>query len=99
MRFHHIGYLVKDIRVSVKAFERLGFTLKTDIEIDEIREAYIAFVGKDELTVELIQPQSEKSLLYNLFKHYKNSPYHICFSSDNIVKDVQELTTVGVSCI
>lgn len=95
MRFHHVGYLVKDICASIKSFEGLGFILETKTKLDEQREAFITFLKKDGITVELIQPQSENSPLYSLLRHYKNSPYHICFSSDNITEYVKKLTGMG----
>lgn len=101
MRIHHIGYLVKKIDAAIKAFEGLGYTLSKPSSYDEIRKANIAFLSKDGQCVELVSPASEDSVVFNLLKKYKNSPYHICYESGrgNFEEDLEYLTSHGYTAI
>lgn len=42
---HHLGYLVKNIQKSKNVFIDMGFQLKKDIILDDVRDAYICFLG------------------------------------------------------
>lgn len=45
--------------------------------------------------VELIAPKSEDSPIWGLMRTYKNSPYHLCFESDDLEADIQHLRGAG----
>lgn len=47
--------------------------------------------------IELISPKSAGSPIYGLMEKYKNSPYHMCFESENFEKDIEELRAKGWS--
>lgn len=95
MKIDHIGYLVKNIDKAIKQFEGLGFSLCSSITHDEIRKTDICFMKNDCYKIELISPYSEESVVTNLIKIYKNSPYHICYKSINIDSDISELEKNG----
>lgn len=94
MKVHHIGYLVKDINNAVKEFQALDYKIHSEISYDIYRDIDICFMKNGYLT-ELISPKSEKSIVYNLLKKIGNSPYHICYTSDNIEQDIADLIKKG----
>ena len=95
MKIDHIGYLVKNIQKAIASFEKLGFSLSSEITHDEIRKADICFMEKDGYVIELVSPYSDDSVVANLIKTIKNSPYHICYKSEDIDKDVEDLSKNG----
>ena len=78
MKIHHVGYLVKRLEKAEKVFSALGYAEKQKAVYDPIRDVDISFWEKDGYTAELVCPKSEKSVVANLIRTYKNAPYHIC---------------------
>ena len=99
MRIHHIGYLIKNMGKAQKAFSILGYVEKQSVIYDKIRDVDIAFWEKDGYTVELVSPKSEKSVAAGLMKTYKNTPYHICYETDELLKDMERLEHSGFTRI
>lgn len=107
MKIHHIGYLVKNIEKSAAAFEAAGFerVLYSNGEFifdDNTRQCDISFMRicgniSGGSCIELVAPQSPDCPIYGLMKQYKNSPYHICFESENLDDDVARLKQSGWS--
>lgn len=95
MRFHHVGYLVKKLTKAEKAFTTLGFSTLGEVVYDQYRDINILFMEKDSIKIELISPVSEKSVVANLIKKYKNSPYHMCYECDDFDKELAELESLG----
>lgn len=91
MKIHHIGYLVKKIEKAISAFENLGFILTQEIVLDEYRQANICFLKKDGYVVELVSPVSKESVVADLMKKKGNTPYHICYETENIDDDINNL--------
>lgn len=92
MKLHHIGYLVSNIERSKKAFSALGFSLYKETIFDEQRKCDICFMKKDSTLVELVSGGGgDESIVSNLYKRYKNSPYHLCFESENFEEDMSHL--------
>lgn len=91
MRIHHIGYLVKKIEKAKKNFQDLGYTIKQDTILDEYRQVDICFLEKDGYVVELVSPISKDSVVANLYKKYGNSPYHICYETNDFDASVAQL--------
>lgn len=96
---HHIGYLVKNIEKSAAAFQSLGYQTETAIIYDDIRKIDICFLIKDQYRIELVSPTSEDSVVAGLIKKYKNSPYHICYESQDFDKDISYLASNGYCVI
>lgn len=94
MKVHHIGYLVKDMKEAILEFEKLGFS-RGEIVRDEFRGIDISFMDNDGYCVELISPYREDSTVSGLIKKYKNSPYHLCYESENLVQDIEYLAQNG----
>lgn len=95
LKIHHIGYLVKKIDTAIDSFRNLGYQVIQDTVYDDIRKVKICFLQKDGYRVELVSPAAEDSVVSGLMKKYKNSPYHICYETDNFENDYQELMAGG----
>ena len=99
MRIHHIGYLVKKIDKAKDSFISIGFSVKQETIYDQFRDVNILFMEKDGYMIELVSPHSEKSVVAHLMKTYKNSPYHICYESENFNEDTTSLAKKGFMSI
>lgn len=99
MKLHHTGYLVKDIEKAKSSFQVLGFSPSTETVYDHIREADILFLQSEGNCIELISPSSPHSPLFPLLKKYKNTPYHLCFTTADLEKEVQRLKQEGFTQI
>ena len=91
MRIHHIGYLVKRLDRAICAFQGLGYAVSQDRIRDECRKIDIVFLEKDGYRVELVSPYDPNSVVGDLIKRLGNSPYHICYATDNIEEEVNRL--------
>lgn len=99
LRVHHIGYLVKKIEKARQTFLSLGYQAEQDIVYDGIRKVNICFLIKDGYRIELVSPVSEDSVVAGLMKKYKNSPYHICYETDDFETAYTELAANGFIAI
>ena len=99
LKVHHIGYLVKKIDAAIRSFETLGYRIIQETTYDDIRKIDICFMEKDGYCIELVSPVSEESVVYGLLKRYKNSPYHICYETEDFEEDYQTLLTSGFIAI
>lgn len=45
--------------------------------------------------VELVEPWGSESPIYGLLKKYKNCPYHLCYCSDDLNREIQQLEKEG----
>ena len=95
MTIHHLGYLVKNINRAVKAFENLGYVSTSETVYDEYRGVDIVFMSKDGYVIELVSPKGKESTVSGLFKRFGNSPYHICYETDDLDGQIQILTESG----
>ena len=95
LKVHHIGYLVIKMDSAIQSFENLGYQTVQGAVYDNIRKVNICFMEKDGYQIELVSPASEDSVVSGLMKKYKNSPYHICYETENFDKDYQTLTENG----
>lgn len=95
LKVHHIGYLIKKMDAAIQSFENLGYQTIQGTVYDDIRKVNICFMEKDGYQIELVSPASEDSVVSGLMKKYKNSPYHICYETENFDKDYQTLTENG----
>ena len=81
MRFHHIGYLIKDMEKAIKEFERLGFEKEGTVKYDCLRKVNLCFL-KD-------------SVVYDLIKRYRNMPYHLCYVCKDLDGNLKKLCREG----
>ena len=93
LKFHHIGYAVKDINVTAQFYLKTGWE-KSDTVLDPIQNTYIAFLCREGFpTIELVAPVDEQSPIFNTLKKNGVGTYHVCYSVPNIEKAVMELRT------
>ena len=92
MKIHHIGYLVKNIKKSEKQFLSLGYKVEKAASFDEYRKVNIEFLTKDGYRVELVEPIRDESPVYALLKKFRNAPYHICYETNDLNKELENLT-------
>ena len=95
MRIHHIGYLVKKIARAEQAFCALGYSREGEVTRDETRGIDILFMKNGETRVELVCPYCENSQVEGIRKRVGNAPYHICYLSEDIHKDAEEMQNQG----
>ena len=91
MKVHHIGYLIDNIKSAAKEFEKLGFSKTGEIVEDLDREIYILFLDNAGYQVELIQPTAKSSPIYSLSKKFRNAPYHICYETNDLQSEIDNM--------
>ena len=88
MKIHHIGYLVDNIETAAQEFAGLGFHPAGEAVMDSSRELLIMFLENQGYRVELIQSAGDSSSVHGLLKTRRNSPYHICYETDNLQREI-----------
>ena len=91
MTVHHIGYLVKKLERAKKAFLGLGYSVEQDVVRDEFRKIDILFLIKDGYRVELVSPYDPSSVVADIITRLGNSPYHICYETDEFDAEMERL--------
>ena len=94
MKIHHIGYLVKKMDKALPLFADLGYEIEKEPEYDEFRNADIAFLIMNGYRIELVCPH-KGSDIYPLLKKFGNSPYHICYETEDRERDISKLKDSG----
>ena len=96
MRFHHIGYLIKDMEKAIKEFERLGFEKEGTVKYDCLRKVNLCFLNmRGGVKVELVSPAEKDSVVYDLIKRYRNMPYHLCYVCKDLDGNLKKLCREG----
>lgn len=100
MKIDHIGYAVKRIDRALRAFEKLGFVFEPVID-DTNRNVKLAFGEKDGYRIELVCPLDYKqaSPVDPYLSNVVGTPYHICYQSDDLDKDVKQLERQGYKVV
>lgn len=96
MTIDHIGYAVKRIEQARGSFETLGFQFEEQIE-DADRNILIQFGEKDNYRIELISPldKNKSSPIDNIIQKNGPTPYHICYRSENLDREIKALCQKG----
>lgn len=95
MRVHHVGYLVKKLARAKAAFETLGYETMGETTRDEVRGIDILFMKNGAEVIELVSPFREGSHVEGIMKRAGNAPYHICYLTEDIERDVEALSQNG----
>ncbi len=95
MKIHHIGYAVKKIEDSINEFKKLGYETIGNKIIDNLRNVIIQFIKNGDYLIELVAPLNKESPVTNLLKKQGNSPYHICYETHDIKKEIKNLENNG----
>ncbi len=91
MHLDHIGYAVKHIEQAIQGFCDLGFQFGEIIQ-DPERKISIAFGENNGVVIELISPLEKGSPVDRTLRKNGNTPYHLCYQSINLEKDIEDLT-------
>jgi methylmalonyl-CoA/ethylmalonyl-CoA epimerase len=91
LKVHHIGYAVKDLGQSLEMFLKIGYSVEEDPIRDDKRKVEIAFVSNNNYLVELISPLDTDSPIQNYLGKIGNTPYHLCYETEDIEQAVAEL--------
>ena len=91
LKVHHIGYAVANLQQSMGAFQNLGYTIVSGPVRDEKRNVEIAFVDNNGYLVELISPLNEQSPIRNYLDKIGNTPYHLCYETNDIEGAIETL--------
>lgn len=96
MKINHIGYAVKRIDRAITAFQKLGYEFEPAID-DKDRNVKLAFGSKDGYRIELVAPLDKKleSPVDQYLSNAVGTPYHICYESDNLDAEIEELKAQG----
>ena len=84
LKVHHIGYAVSNLKQSLEMFLNIGYSLESGPVIDNKRNVEIAFVLNNGYLIELISPLNEKSPIKNYLDKIGNTPYHLCYETNDI---------------
>ena len=95
MKIHHIGYAVNNIEDSLNEFKKLGYKCVENKIVDKKRKVIIQFIKNGDYSIELVAPLGKESPVTNLLKKQGNSPYHICYETDNLEKEIKDLDDDG----
>ncbi|MDR2178729.1 MAG: VOC family protein [Synergistaceae bacterium] len=96
MRINHIGYAVQDLEKAVESFLRLGYRICRAATEDRSRNVKICFLSDPSgVMIELIAPLNGNSPVDSWLQKNGNSPYHICYDSEDIASDVAALKKQG----
>lgn len=97
MKVHHIGIAVKSITKAVKKYELLGYKVEKEIIWDKQRNINILFMTNGTERIELIETVdiSMESPVKNLLYLKTNMMYHICFETNDIIKQITQLQSQG----
>ena len=100
MKINHIGYAVKRIDRAITAFQKLGYEFEPAID-DKDRNVKLAFGSKDGYRIELVAPLDKKleSPVDQYLSNAVGTPYHICYESDNLDAEIEELKAQGYKVV
>ena len=90
MKFHHIGFLTKNLKKSLKDFLSLKYKSSGKIIDDKKFRVQILFIKKGHNTIELVKPYKINFGLNKLIKK-ENYSYHFAYISKSFEKDLKKL--------
>jgi len=95
----HLGIVVKDIDVSLKALSKV-----IDIQFPVIKEfpeikMRCAVVEWDGMGLEFIQDSSDKGMMAQFNKEKGDAIHHFCLLTDNIDEDIEILKQRGIEML
>jgi len=102
MKLHHIGMVVRDVRKTAAALERLlGIKALTGPEEDPIQRVMAIFLDLgwgDGVTLELLEPTQEDSPV-SRFLERGGGLHHICFEVEDLDAKIAELKARGLRVV
>ena len=91
MKFHHIGFAVRDIGATAAVYEAAGYRRSATV-FDPLQDVDICWLTKEgEPIVELLAPAGEASPVAKTLEKNGVTPYHCCYVVSNLDDAVKEL--------
>ncbi len=90
MQIHHIGSIIPDIQAALSLHIALGYTQKTEVIYDSLREISVVFLENNGVLLELVCP-SEISKFKGILKKTGGGPYHICYMTQSYDEEIGHL--------
>lgn len=92
MKLHHFGFLTDNIKNSIKQYELLGYKA-TESYFDELRMINIVFMKQvnNTVSIELVEPADNKSIVNKLLDKYRNNLYHSCYEVEDLDTQIKNL--------
>lgn len=90
MKFHHIGYLTNNLKVSTNDFKRLNYKKMRKPIVDNNLKVKIQFLKNRNNIIELIKPSLNNYGLIGILKK-KNYAYHFAYKVKNLEKSIFQL--------
>ena len=89
MKFHHIGFLTKNLKKSQKDFSLLKYKSTGKIINDKKFKVKILFIKKGNNTIELVNPYKVNFGLNKMIKK-ENYSYHFAYITKSFEKDIKK---------
>ena len=98
MKFHHIGYLTKNISKTFNNFKKINYKKKGNLFNDKILMVNIQFIQNGRNLIELVKPfKNNKGILKYLSR--KNYAYHFAYKVINLENSIKKLKKNGYKVI
>ncbi len=98
MRFHHIGYAVKEIRSYLDDFIIPMFSPMSvsDPVSDPVQQVTVCFVQMQGGTViELVEPMGKDGFIHSFIGSTRGGLYHLCYEVDDLDLEVERFRNKG----
>ena len=97
MVIDHIGLVVKSIEKGIEHWEKVfEYRKMTEVVVNSRQKVKVVFLCKENsLTVKLLEPIDEKSSVYK-FAMKGGGLHHICFKCNDMNKELQHLSEMGL---
>ena len=94
--FHHVGYVVTDLSLSVNGFEKLGY-VASKTYLDKVQDIKIVVMrNNNDPMIELILPIGDNNPINRFFgKNKSPTPYHVGYSVADISNASDHLRSQG----
>ena len=95
LKFHHLGIATKSIEKCLPVYKALGYS-STEVKEEPSQNVRICFLSKaGNPTLELVEPVSKDSPVFNIIKNSGTTPYHCCYEVEDIESALDELEDMG----
>ena len=90
----HVGYITDSIDNTAATFRLMGYEADATVN-DDTQKTRICFLRKaGETNIELVEPYEENKTMQKMLKKGV-SPYHTCYTVDNIDEAYEQMIDVG----
>jgi methylmalonyl-CoA/ethylmalonyl-CoA epimerase len=95
----HLGIVVKDINVSLKALSKIIEIQSAAIKEFSEKKMKCAVVELGGIALEFIQDSSEDGIMAQFIKEKGDGIHHFCLLTDNIEDDIEALKQRGIEML